>query len=217
MFCQPSFIAFTGVDSSDLIPGMQDLSSRYPIEWGVLVDDDKKDDDLFADADVRAALLAAPGLRYAAHVCGEQARLIANDPDAASINLAGFQRLQVNHGFSGSTPDQIENVVSFGRKNTIRSMLQTLTEFPVDARLDWLYDTSFGTGKSPTSWPALPGNDGPLCGFSGGIRPENVGDILAAINAPVGAQYFIDMESGVRSDGRFDLAKCEAVCLAVFG
>lgn len=217
MFCQPSFIAFTGVDSADVIPGMQVLSSRYPIEWGVLVDDDKKDDVLFADADVRAALLAAPGLRYAAHVCGEQARLIANDPNAASINLAGFQRLQVNHGFSGSTPDQIENVVSFGRKNTIRSMLQTLTEFPVDARLDWLYDTSFGTGKSPTSWPALPGNDGPLCGFSGGIRPENVGDILAAINAPVGAQYFIDMESGVRSDGRFDLAKCEAVCRAVFG
>ena len=217
MNCPPTFIAFTGVDSADLIPGMQALSGRYPIEWGVLVDDDKNDDVLFADREVRAALLATPALRYAAHVCGEQARLIANDPLAARIDLSGFQRLQVNHGFSGSSAEQVENVVRFGRTNTIRSMLQTLTEFPLDARLDWLYDTSFGTGKSPSTWPPLPGDVGPLCGYSGGIKPENVADILKAIDAPAGAQYFIDMESGVRSDGRFDLAKCEAVCRAVFG
>lgn len=216
MFCKPSFVAFTGVDSADLIPGMQALARKYPIEWGVLVDDDKTDDILFADPDVRVALLATPGLRYAAHVCGEQARLIANDPKSASLDLSRFQRLQVNHSFSGSSQEQIENVVRFGRANTIRAMLQTLTEFPQDTRLDWLYDTSFGTGKSPSSWPALPSKTGPLCGYSGGIRPENVAEILDAINAPVGAQYFIDMESGVRTDGQFDLAKCEAVCRAVF-
>jgi phosphoribosylanthranilate isomerase len=95
-------------------------------------------------------------------------------------------------------------------------MLQCLDNFPTDTRLDWLYDTSFGTGKSPNRWPPLP-HGGPLCGYSGGIRAENVREILSAISALRGSQYFIDMESGVRTNGRFDLEKCEAVCKAVFG
>ena len=212
---QPTFIAFTGVDAIDLLPGMQQLSRHYPIEWGILIDD-AKDDLLFADPDVRARLLEAPGLHYAAHVCGEQAGLIANDPAKASIDLSGFQRLQVNHGFSGSAPAQVENCVRFGRSQTIRTMLQTLDIFPGDARLDWLYDTSFGTGKAPDIWPEIPAN-GPFCGFSGGIRAENVAAVIQAIAAPDGAQFWIDMESGVRTNGRFDLERCEAVCRAVFG
>jgi len=211
----PAFIAFTGVDCPTLLPGMQQLSRHFPIEWGVLVDD-AKDDLLFADPDIRAKLLEAPGLHYAAHVCGEQAGLIANDPARATINLAGFQRMQVNHGFSGSSPEQIDNSVRYGRSQTIRTMLQTLDRFPDDARLDWLYDTSFGTGKTPDSWPVLSAT-GPFCGFSGGIRADNAAAVVAAIAAAEGTQYWIDMESGVRTEGRFDLAKCEAVCRAVFG
>ena len=217
MFSNPTFIAFTGVDSADCLPGMMDLTRHYPIEWGVLVDDDKVDDILFANPDVRARLLETPGLLCAAHVCGEQARLIANSPQDVTVDLSRFQRAQVNHSFSGSSAEHIENTVRFGRMKRVRTMLQCLVDFPADCRLDWLYDTSFGTGKSPDRWPALPGAQGPLCGYSGGIRAENVRDILSAIAAPVGSQYFIDMESGVRTDGRFDLGKCEAVCRAVFG
>jgi hypothetical protein len=216
MFHQPTFIAFTGVDTTDCLTSMRVLARHYPIEWGVLVDDAKVEDILFADADVRAKLLETPGLRFVAHVCGEQAKFIANAPEQATINLAGFQRLQVNHGFSGSSAEQIENCIRFGRTQTVRTMLQCLSSFPSDCRLDWLYDTSFGTGKSPDRWPPLP-YDGPLCGYSGGIRAENVKEILTAINAPEGSQYFIDMESGVRTNGRFDLDKCQAVCQAVFG
>jgi hypothetical protein len=150
MSAKPSFVAFTGVDSAMLISDMQTLSRHYPIEWGILIDDAKSDDPLFADVDIRARLLESSGLRFAAHVCGEQAGLIANEPDHATIDLTRFQRLQVNHGFSG------------------------------------------------------------------GIRSENARSVVDAIAAPEGAQYWIDMESGVRTDGRFDLGKCEAVCRAVF-
>ena len=217
MISNPTFIAFTGVDSADCLSGMMDLARHYPIEWGVLVDDDKVDDILFANPDVRARLLETPGLLYAAHVCGEQARLIANHPHDVTVDLSRFQRVQVNHSFSGSSAEQVENTVRFGRMKRVRTMLQCLVDFPADCRLDWLYDTSFGTGKSPDRWPSLPDAQGPLCGYSGGIRAENVRDILGAIAAPVGSQYFIDMESGVRTDGQFDLGKCEAVCKAVFG
>lgn len=216
MPARPTFIAFTGVDSVELISGMKALSKYFPIEWGILVDDAKEDDILFANQDVRSNLLSAGGMRFAAHVCGEQARLIANDPAQATIDLSGFQRMQVNHAFTGSSADQIENTVVYGRAQAVRSMLQTLTEFPGDARLDWLYDTSFGTGKAPSAWPALPVR-GAFCGYSGGINAGNVVAVLDAINAPEGAQFWIDMESGVREDGKFSLAKCEAVCRAVFG
>jgi hypothetical protein len=217
MYSKPTFIAFTGVDSVDCISGMLDLSRHFPIEWGVLVDDDKADDTLFADPDIRERLLATPGLLYAAHVCGEQARLIANSPEEVTLDLSRIQRVQVNHSFSGSSPLQIENTVRFGRSRRVRTMLQCLVEFPSDSRLDWLYDTSFGTGKSPDRWPPLPTSSGPLCGYSGGINAESVQDVLGAIAAPLGSQYFIDMESGVRTEGQFDLGKCEAVCRAVFG
>lgn len=213
---RPTFIAFTGVDRAEIVAEMLALSRHYPIEWGVLVDDDKTDEPLFADAELRGALLAAPGLAYAAHVCGEQARLIANDPNNVTIDLTRFQRVQVNHSFSGSNAEQVANTIRFGRMRTVRTMLQSLGEFPADSRLDWLFDTSFGTGKAPERWPVL-NPDGPFCGFSGGIKPDNVIDVLTAINAPEGAQYWIDMESGVRTNGWLDLAKVEAVCRAVYG
>ncbi|WP_156843213.1 beta/alpha barrel domain-containing protein [Novosphingobium aquimarinum] len=216
MLQPPAFIAFTGVDSPALIPRLQALSSRYPIEWGILIDDARGDELLFPDAADRAALLAAPGLRFAAHVCGEQARLIADDPDGATLDLTGFQRLQVNHGFSGSSGEQVENCVRFGRSRGLRTMLQAVGEFPAEPRLDWLFDTSFGTGKPPAAWPALP-PAGPFCGFSGGIGPANAAQVIQSIGAAQGEQYWIDMESGIRTDGALDLAKCAAVCEAVYG
>jgi hypothetical protein len=212
---RPAFIAFTGVDDPALAPGLQALSARYPIEWGILIDDDRSDEPLFPPADQRAALLAQSGLRWAAHVCGEEARAIANAPTAAKVDLSGFQRLQVNHSFEGSSAAQIENVVRFGRSRGIRTLLQCADVFPGDARLDWLSDTSFGTGATPSQWPAV--NASVFGGFSGGIGPANAREVVAAIGAPEGAQYWIDMESGVRTNGRFDLAKCEAVCRAVYG
>lgn len=212
----PAFIAFTGVDDPGLLPGMQALSARYPIEWGMLIDDAQTDKALFPNRAERTAMLACPTLRWAAHVCGEQARRIANAPDTATVAIAGFQRVQVNHSFSGSSSVQIDNTVRFGRARGVRTLLQCSDAFPGDNRLDWLFDVSFGTGVKPGRWPLLP-ESGPFCGYSGGIGPDNAAAVVAAIDAPAGSQFWIDMESGVRTDDRFDLAKCEAVCRAVFG
>lgn len=212
----PSFIAFTGLDDPARIGDLRALSARYPIEWGVLVDDAQTARALFPDADKRRQFATAGGLRLAAHVCGEQAGRIANAPETVTVDLTGYQRIQVNHSFAGSSPAQVDNTCRFGRVHGVRTMLQCSAAFPRDNRLDWLFDTSFGTGASPSAWPALPEN-GPFCGYSGGIGPANVRAVLAAIDAPDGALYWIDMESGVRTEGRLDLDKCEAVCRAVYG
>jgi hypothetical protein len=49
-------------------------------------------------------------------------------------------------------------------------------------------------------------------------QPVNIGVALPAIAAsvPEGQPYWIDMESGVRTDDRFDLDKCELVLMQVF-
>jgi len=212
----PSFIAFTGVDRLDLLPDMRRLSARYPIEWGVLVDPDQEDKPLFPATAVRAELLAAPGLRWAAHICGAGAREIVAAPRDTAVAVTGVQRVQVNHSFQGSAPGQVAAARDYGRRLGVRPVLQCAGAFPDETGVDWLYDVSFGTGVKPDRWPGLP-VDGPFCGYSGGIGPATVAETLARIAAPDGALYWIDMESGVRTEGAFDLAKCEAVCRAVYG
>ena len=212
----PAFIAFTGLDDPARIGDLQSLSARYPIEWGVLVDDAQTSLPLFPDASARAAFVGAAGLRLAAHVCGAVAGQIANAPQAVETDFAGYQRIQVNHSFSGSSAMQVENVIRFGRQRGTRTMLQCSAAFPADLRLDWLFDASFGKGIAPPSWPALPAH-GPFCGYSGGIGPETAAAVVQAIDAPAGALYWIDMESRIRSNGRLDLDKCEGVCRAVYG
>ncbi|MFT4053366.1 MAG: hypothetical protein QM681_02585 [Novosphingobium sp.] len=212
----PVFIAFTGADDPALLPAMTSLSHRYPIEWGMLLDPAQEGSALFPGTKARTALLGTPGLRWAAHVCGEQARLIADTPGSATIPLHGFTRVQVNHGFTGSNERQVENTVQFGRSRGLRAMLQCLGDFPEDPRLDWLFDVSFGRGNRPDTWPALKSRAA-FCGYSGGIGPANAAETVAALAVPEGTPYWIDMESGVRTNGKFDLAKCEAVCRAVYG
>ncbi len=212
----PAFIAFTGVDRLDVAPDLRRLSARYPIEWGVLVDPDQEDRALFPDADIRTALLAEPGLRWAAHICGAGARDIVAAPRDTAVAVTGVQRVQVNHSFQGSNAEQAAAARDYGRRLGVRAVLQCAGAFPDEAGVDWLYDVSFGTGVKPSDWPALKA-DGPFCGYSGGIGPTTVAEILRRIAAPDGALYWIDMESGVRTDGAFDPAKCEAVCRAVYG
>ena len=213
----PCFIAFTGVDHADLLPGMQRLSERYPIEWGVLVDPAQEDRPLFPRPETRKALRAAPGLRWAAHICGAAARAIVSDPTGAPLAPTGVQRVQVNHGFQGSDAVQVAAAQDYGRRLGVRTVLQCQGDFPDQPGVDWLFDVSFGTGVRPDRWPAPPSPGGPFGGYSGGIGPDTVREILSRIAAPQGALYWIDMESGVRTGGAFDLAKCEAVCRAVYG
>lgn len=212
----PAFIAFTGVDRLGVLPGLKSLSARYPIEWGVLVDPDQEDKSLFPDAATRKMLLAEPDLRWAAHICGAGARDIVAAPLTTVVEVTGVQRVQLNHSFAGSAPNHVEAARDYGRRMGVRTVLQCAGAFPTESGVDWLYDVSFGTGVRPSDWPQLNPN-GSFCGYSGGIGPSTVVEILDHIAAPSGALYWIDMESGVRTDGAFDLDKCEAVCRAVYG
>lgn len=212
-YIAPAYITFTGVDRADLLPGMLALAARYPIEWGVLLDAAQEGAPLFPIAAVRRVFQGA-ALRLSAHICGGAARVIVEGGDPG-LELAGFSRVQINHARAGSSDSEIRNSAQFGARHGVRAALQCQGAFPADQRVDWLYDVSFGTGVRPTSWPAAAAGL-PFCGYSGGLGPDTVRDTLRKFPLTAGAAYWIDMESGVRTDGRFDLAKCEAVCRIVF-
>ena len=214
---RPAFITFTGVDDSEIVADLQALSARYPIEWGVLIDPAQEDLLLFPTLEERRQVQAA-GLRLSAHVCGAPAAAIAAGVRPGDLNLAGFSRLQINHSRHGSSEEQIANCHRFAIDMGMRPALQCQGAFPDEPRADWLYDVSFGLGERPTEWPAL-GPASVFCGYSGGISPETVSSTLAALpltEADTG-KFWLDMESGVRKEGRLDLGKCEAVCRQVYG
>ncbi len=214
LFPTPDFITFTGVDSAELIPGMQKLSARYPIEWGVLINPDQHDNPLFPESDTLQQIQRS-GLRLSGHICGEPAMTIAVG-GTPTLDLGGFSRIQINHGFQGSSAEQIGNCLRFASFKGIRPALQCQDRFPNVQGVDWLYDVSFGTGAQPKQWIPLNG-DVPFCGYSGGLNAENVCSVLQEIDVRSGGHFWIDMESGVRTGGRFDLKKCATVCEAVYG
>ncbi|MEX3984080.1 hypothetical protein AB4Y45_34565 [Paraburkholderia sp. EG287A] len=86
-----------------------------------------------------------------------------------------------------------------------------------------LLDSSCGRGIAPDTWAAPVVHAGqPLdTGYAGSISPENIEVVLDATQAAVresgtaGGRYWLDMETGVRTDNRFDRAKVEQVLSAV--
>ncbi len=212
---KPAFITFTGIDDAALTKGMGELSNQYPIEWGVLIDRHKKGVPLFPNAR-QIDKFRQCGVRLCAHICGEIAQEIVQGSNP-QLDLAGFSRIQVNHGREGANAEVIRAVSMFAARHGVRGVLQCRGEFPIEETgVDWLYDVSFGEGVRPKSFPTVR-SDQPFCGISGGIDSDNVADLLAdKITVEDDRIFWIDMESGVRSEGRFDLKKCAAVCHAVY-
>lgn len=214
---KPAYVTFTGVDRIEILPKLKKLSAKYPIEWGVLIDPAQEDSILFPTKGERKEIQSS-GLRLSAHICGVPAAEIANGIRPTHLKLDGFSRLQINHSRDGSTEENIKNAHQFAISMGMRPALQCQGDFPSELRADWLYDVSFGLGTRPTEWPVL-NSAGTFCGYSGGISPETVEATIKALplsDSDTG-NFWIDMESGVRTGGLLDVEKCEQVCKAIFG
>lgn len=215
----PAFVTFTGADDSTDISRMAALSSRYPIEWGILFSPKRQGGGRYPSINF-VRRVTRSGLRLAAHLCGGYSREIIETGWCRSLtdDLVGyFSRFQINTVDPTVDPGTVKR---FAEDMNIAGtgILQTRHGFPYDPRVDWLYDCSGGRGNSPAAWP-VPGSDVRFCGYAGGLGPTNIAAELTRIQAthPQHTPYWIDMESQVRTDDRFDLDKCETVCRVVFG
>lgn len=204
----PSFITFTGVDTTTDLDRMAALQAAYPIEWGVLFSRSRQGaENRYPPVDLIRALRQRP-LRLAAHLCGaySQAIMTGRSPDLP-VPLAGFNRVQINH----AKPDPMVAIGFSAGIGAIPCIIQWRDpeRFPTNpAPAKLLYDRSGGRGELPGSFPPGPGYE---VGYAGGIGPDNVLDILGQLQTR--HDFWIDMESGVRDAlDRFDLDRVESVC-----
>lgn len=210
---KPKFITFTGLDDATDLKRVVALSRRYPIEWGILLGRESGIP-RFPSAGAIDALRCLP-IRRALHLCGPRARDAHEKLVSVKLACEGFSRIQVNG--PDCDLDEMEDVAKALDRVVIAQWRGE--EFPAHRMsLRYLFDRSAGQGKLPTLWPRLPHNaivNLPLCGYAGGIGPENVISVVDQIAAD--GPYWLDMESGVRTGDVFDLDKCEAVCRALWG
>jgi hypothetical protein len=219
----PDFITFTGLDARTDLDRAVALTRRYPIEWGVLFSPTRqgRDNRYPDDNGTLSRIFWSPLARseknlgaLAAHLCGEHSRhvmsgLRPNPPPP--VDLWFCRRVQVNH--AAPNPAAITKFRrGWGVPHGIAQT--TAMAFPQDTRVEWLFDRSGGRGAAPGEWPRHPGGNRRV-GYAGGIGPDNVVAVLESIAAD--GPYWIDMETGVRTDNWLDLDKCEAVCRAVYG
>lgn len=205
---KPAFVTFTGVDKGTDLARVESISRQWPVEWGVLFSPDRQGlEPRYPAMDVVDRIRTIRAAK-AAHLCGAHAKAIMAG-SWANADFTGFGRIQVNH----RSPDP-ETIAEFASRHGISAIAQTRGEtYPKSDAVAWLFDCSGGIGRLPNAWPKHPGDR--LVGYAGGISPDTIAEVLNAVDDS--GPYWLDMETGVRTDDMLDLDKCEAVLRAVYG
>ena len=225
-------MGFCGVDDSVSPELLQLVSNRYNwIEWGVLFRSDLAGEPRYPTSPwvERLSTLCmgsengSPSMKLAGHLCADRCQAVLEGDFAFIEQLygLGFRRVQVNATAANSVSvehGRIDEYVANIKKcmNAVSHMefiiqcndetkpiYEKLIASP-EPNMSLLYDASCGKGvrvssfPSPMLYPTIP------CGYAGGIGPDCITDILAAVK-DVTAQcnevktVWIDMESSLRT------------------
>lgn len=217
----PINVTITGADDDVHPRAMLALSEEFPfLEWGLLHSAKRMGTSRYPSTKWYSALEYMPRraiMHFAVHLCGQSAReTIAGHPfmefEIGAAARRNCRRFQVN-GYEAGLPGQLPRLA---RTLDVEFILQCrhveeLEQCARDAEnvhgASVLFDVSGGRGVRPAQWPATP--RGCRLGFAGGIGPDNVLDVIRAIGPR--DPYWIDMESGVRTNDRLDLGKVRRV------
>jgi hypothetical protein len=209
---RPEFITFTGPDDTTDPEGLQRLAADYPVEFGLLFSPKRQGrEPRYPKLATVARLTTNLSLRWAAHLCGDDARAWLYE-DRCDHDLRSFRRVQINT----ADPQVHPTLVGLqATRRSLRAILQCRGDFPLVSSVDVLFDASGGRGITPARWPDPVSTT--FCGFAGGLGPDNVAQAVSTISQRA-SWYWIDMESKVRDEqDRFSLDRCRAVCEAVYG
>ena len=234
-----TLVSLTGADDKVAPAALAALSARYakavPPEWAILYCPEKEGSARYPSAAWREDFLVL-GLPFtAAHLCGPQVFREILDPATAPgriADLSRYGRVQLNINARRPEFTEVEVLASYltlhqaglhlilqhhhASRRAIEKFVPGLDAASL-SRIDLLYDESKGTGTAPEQWPPI-STVGPVplrCGYAGGLGPAVLEEELPRIHESATAwrdlPYFNDMESGIRTDNEFDLAKVEAV------
>ena len=220
-------ITFTGVDDVTDLHRLVDIQKKYPkVEFGVLVSRKWKENGQRYLSPFKARELRGLGLRLSAHLCGSMARDVlhtggfSNTGDFSEI-IDMFSRVQLNVSNYDEPenmsphilPGPLQEIIIQQASNHNTFMLCRIASGDC---ISILLDESGGKGiEAPFCMPSYLHNV--HVGFAGGINPDNVvAKVQVITSLPHVNRFWIDMESGVRTNDRFDLDKVEQVCELVY-
>jgi phosphoribosylanthranilate isomerase len=217
---KPFAITLTGVDDATDLSALEPIGRKFAFrlaEWGVLYSETRAGHDprypSFSTIEAIVAMAGEGKTRFALHICGRAVVDFIAGVGRVSAIAPVFPRVQLNFAFDPANFASQAIAAAIRRHPGIvitqhNAVNAPLTEaLPFLANHEVLFDASLGQGQSPTEWPRPLPN--PLCGYAGGLKPETLARDLDAIATAAGdVPFWIDMESGVRSNDRFDLKKC---------
>lgn len=216
-------VTITGADDSIDPRELSILSKNYPfVEWGILFSDKKQGVDRYPSLDWISKLLLYD-FSLSAHLCGKYVSEACSgnwywtEKEGHKGIEIFFNRIQLNFartafGFvdfnllKSSLKDTrfTKKQFIFGHKNAVGIIKNNFS----DCNVVPLFDGSGGKGII-SKWVDYPEM---YCGYAGGLNPDNLDEQLESILKVVGIgdnSIWIDVESGVRTNNKFDLEKVE--------
>lgn len=218
-------VSLTGPDDNTDIEALAALAHKYPfVEWALLYFPEREGVARNPSQSWRKRFFdrRMPGAS-AVHLCGQVAFLeLLGDSLPTELLQANRLQLNINARVESFTPLEVQSIYRAalqtgkdiilqlhpGSEKAIRCFLSDLTTEEL-ARTHILVDASRGRGEQPDAWQHPTDLSPAMWGYAGGISPDNVVTVAHQVLA-LGGTSWLDMESGVRSQNEFDLAKAEA-------
>lgn len=217
-------ITFTGVDAMSDIKALLEIQREFPLaEFGVLTSYHwNENGNRYLDPELMNNLRGS-GLHLSLHICGSAAHDATIGKwekldELTEGNLDLFKRCQLNVSTRKNNPAYCHVPLVIGQEIIIQQRNVNEIGLFTETRKHWyqpmykwsvLLDASGGRGID-TPIEILESQE--KVGYAGGINPENVGDKLyQLLTSPKVGDFWIDMESGVRTDDWFDLDKVHRV------
>ena len=213
-------ITFTGIDGWTEVSELEAIQQQWPIvEFGVLMSEHWYENGTrYYDPDALRRLQYA-NLNLSCHLCGSIAREAVRNDFSPVIDLCKgrfsiFKRCQLNiAGYKNNpqtlridAPDTLEEVII--QQKSVDEIGLFVSGLP-NPKLTVLLDASGGRGID-TGIRVL--DTEMKVGYAGGISVENVVEKVRFLeDSPLVRQYWIDMESSVRTNDVFDVEKVWSV------
>lgn len=205
---KPFRITFTGIDESTRPRELFSLLHADPrVELAILYSETRAGSARYPfpdwiDVTVSKVNALFPH-RLALHLCGRTVkRLIGGTVPSDLPSLWKFARIQLNGKFEEEHAEQLQRLIGEGLSFPIITQYdgnEQLHEQVNRRRHQVLFDASGGRGVKRKDWPKHMGDW--VCGYAGGLGPDNLREELPRIAAAAGNHdYWIDMESSLRDD-----------------
>lgn len=229
-------LSITGADNLVPIAELKQMIQNYPsLELAVLFFPEKENQARNPGVEWRNEFFATiPKENTAIHLCGKDVfdTILSANFENSSVfqELKKTQRIQININARKDifSHDDIQQIYTTLLKYGFTLILQYH-----ERSKDWilpyitpkylenvhiLLDASLGKGITPNTFEVpfeLKNLNYPI-GFAGGLNPDNIGKVYTQVKLLNLSSYWLDLESGARTDNLFDMQKAYQLSKTVF-